>query len=625
MKNDRFIKAFIAGTMSVCFLPVSNVHAQSGEEVTSINRSVSLSSGSLFQSTTTFSQQTSTVKGDYEKAINGIILPRVEKDGTITSQHVGDDLKKKLNNENIEVIKNETSKTLTTQFQIKDTYLASSELNGMPNNTGISFFNMLNFYTSLKQVKQLLVANTGFSVVDSKGTGYTEADIDKYLELVEQINSFDTSTNLKYNSESAYDKDFFKSNPDVGGTDVIATGKDDENIRFSFHIDSHGYWGYDLGAHDSITGLVMGQDEKTAYDQQHDMTTQYGNFFKIDMGIDGPGKLYMLKNTDLENPMIYVSEDGKEAFMIDVDFYGENVLNKVIKDVIGPNCESLKIYFTHNHGDHVNNLAQIIKDERLKKIVTVIWPENEPHSKLGDSTDLTTLFGEPVYVKDMQVIKAAGRSFQFVEIPNEHTPAGGQLLDIDSGILHSGDTLGAQVHLGGTSVRLTTKETINDWVKALDKSVKFIKDNKVKYIIGGHTGYLNNPEFATWVQTAVNYGKEQLAKDPTWKGLVIVENGKVVDGTRMKEMFSTGLTDREELNVASVNFVNMIKQEQVPTQKPTVDTEKPKPSETDTTPKEVTDKVKTDDESLLGLYCFVGLAAASGIIVAKKKKEENQI
>ena len=42
---------------------------------------------------------------------------------------------------------------------------------------------------------------------------------------------------------------------------LLRTSKDGK-ATFKFHIDSHGYWGYDLGAHDSITGIVMGLDEK---------------------------------------------------------------------------------------------------------------------------------------------------------------------------------------------------------------------------------------------------------------------------------------------------------------------------------------------------------------------------
>ena len=59
----------------------------------------------------------------------------------------------------------------------------------------------------------------------------------------------------------------------------------------------------------------------------------------------------------LQNPMIYVSKDGKEAFMIDVDFYGANVLNEKIKAVIGDKCESLKIFLTHNHGGSCKQLS----------------------------------------------------------------------------------------------------------------------------------------------------------------------------------------------------------------------------------------------------------------------------
>ena len=44
--------------------------------------------------------------------------------------------------------------------------------------------------------------------------------------------------------------------------------------------------GYDIGMHDSITGVVMGYDADYAYQNQHDLTTQYGNFFVIKMKED---------------------------------------------------------------------------------------------------------------------------------------------------------------------------------------------------------------------------------------------------------------------------------------------------------------------------------------------------
>ena len=110
---------------------------------------------------------------------------------------------------------------------------------------------MMNFYTDVKQVAQLLEKYNGYTVIDNKGQEVNADYVQSLLGLLDQINSFDTKTNLKYDMNSQ------------NGTDVIATSKDG-NATFKFHIDSHGYWGYDLGAHDSITGIVMGLDEKEA-------------------------------------------------------------------------------------------------------------------------------------------------------------------------------------------------------------------------------------------------------------------------------------------------------------------------------------------------------------------------
>ncbi|WP_294580246.1 MBL fold metallo-hydrolase [uncultured Thomasclavelia sp.] len=503
---------------------------------------------------------TETVTGNYEQAISEVTFPKYESDGTKEDVHVSDLLKQHLDTTNLTGVKNDNNQTLTfSDVQLKDVYLNSEYLNGV-SEAGISFYNMVNYFTDVKQIKQMLDANPGYSVIDSAGNVVDSSYIDELLGLINQILNFDTSTNLKYDYDSVYDSNVFAQNPEVGGTDVIATSEAG-NVTLKFHIDSHGWWGYDLGADDSITGLVLGfsQEEIDADHAEHEgpLTHAYANFFAIDMQTKGNGSWYMLRNTDLENPVIYVSEDGKEAFMIDVDFYGENVINKVIKDVIGPECESLKIFLTHNHSDHVNNLAIIAQDERLKDITSIYWPENEPHTQL-DGVDLVTLFGEDkvTTIADGQKFSVADHEFQFVEIPDEHTPGGGQLADLTNNVLYSGDTLGAQVHLGGSTVSLSS---LDGWLAGAQKTVKYIEDNDINYIIGGHTGYLNNPAYASWVETAMQYAKNQFNADPLWTGgLVIVENGEVVTGDRLGEIFSNGLSDREELNVASANFRNNV-------------------------------------------------------------------
>lgn len=509
MKKNRFTKVLaktlLASALAVMFMPMNQVHA---EELS--------------------------IKANYEEAINSIEIPRYEADGSYKQQKVSKYLKAHLDTKDLTAIKDDVEKTLTVDLQIKDVYLASDYLNGV-SLAGRSYYNMLNYYTSILQIDQLLKQNQGYTVIDKNGDNIDADYISQLLDLLYQINTMDPKTNLVYDVNSAYDTQAFQNNPAIGGTDVIATSNDNPNVKIKFHIDSHGYWGYDLGAHDSITGTVMGYDDKTAFDKQRELTTKYANFFTIKMPNVTTAKCYMLNATDLENPMIYVSNDGKEALMIDVDMYGENVINKIIKEVIGPNCESLKIFCTHMHGDHVNNLAKIYEDQKLRSITTVIWPKNEPHTVLNGK-DLTTLFGKVQYVEDMEKFTAAGTQFQFIEIPNEHTKGGGQLADLDNKINYVGDTLGAQVHLGGTNVALSS---IDYWISGLQKTEKYTKDNGIKYFIGGHTPYLNNPAFATWVKTACEYAKEQYLADASWKGgLVIVEKGKIVSGQRLGEIFA---------------------------------------------------------------------------------------
>lgn len=562
---------------------------------------------------------TATDTASYDKAISSVIIPRYEADGSKTEQKVSEYLKAHLDTTDLTATVDESNKTLTVDVQLKDVYLASDYLNGK-SAAGESYYNMMNYYTDVLQIQQLLDTYPQYTVVDNKGNEVNSAYIDELAGLLKQINDFDPTTNLKY--------DYTKSN----GSDVIATSKEG-NVTLTFHIDSHGWWGYDLGAHDSITGLVMGLSDEEAQEMQHEYTLKYGHFFVIQMDNQGPGQLYMLRGTDLENPMIYVSEDGKEAFMIDVDMYGSYALNNVIKSVIGDKCESLKIFLTHNHGDHVNNLAMIAQDERLKEITTLIWPENEPHTVLTEKDtvadnmigqDLVELFDVQT-ISDMEKISVAGNEFQFVEIPDEHTPGGGQLADLTNNILYSGDTLGAQVHLGGTTVSLSS---LQSWIDGVQKSVNYIEEHGITGIIGGHTPYLNTSDFASWVLTALEYAQDQVAQDKKWAGgLVIVENGKVVTSERMSEMFANGLTDAEELKVASVNFRNDLETEETQNSQNPQDSTTPKPNEqtttspTSTTSTQTTAQTpQTGDQSVIGLYVVTGMIAlGAGAYFIKKR------
>ena len=201
-----------------------------------------------------------TVQASYEKAIAEVKVPKYAKDGSKIDQDVSEYLRAKLDTKDLSATKEESKKLLTVDVQLKDVNLTSDYINGK-SPAGISYYNMMNFFTNVKQVKQLLDANPGYQVKDSKGNVVDACYVDELLGLLQQINDFDPTTNLQYDYDSVYNSDAFTSETTRGGTDVIATSKEG-NVSFKFHIDSHGWWGYDLGAHDSITGLVMGEDEK---------------------------------------------------------------------------------------------------------------------------------------------------------------------------------------------------------------------------------------------------------------------------------------------------------------------------------------------------------------------------
>lgn len=490
-----------------------------------------------------------------ERALSRIIIPRYEADGTKKKQHMSYTLKSHLSVKDIVALKDEDNKTINVDVQLKDVNLISDYKNCV-DEPGTSYYNMLSYYANVLQVQELVNRNEDYTIIDNKGHEVNATYVNELVGLLTQINDFDPTTDLQYDWDSAYDTEAFENETWRGGTDVIATSQEG-NVTLRFHIDAHGYWGYDLGMHDSITGIVMGYDADYAYEYQYDLTTRYGNFFVIKMLEDECGTWYMLRNTDLENPMMYVSKDGKEAFMIDVDFYGENVLNNVIKSVIGEKCESLKIFCTHNHGDHCYNLDVIAQDERLQDIVTMYWPENEPHTTVNGK-DVVEAF-EIKTLADMEKFTVAGVEFQFIEIPNEHTPGGGQLADLTHKVIYSGDTLGAQIQYGGTNFYMSNAQ---NWLLGAQKVAQYIEENGIRYNIGGHTPYLNNPQYASWVITTIQSAYDQIQADPNWAGgLIITENGEVVSQERAIQLQSEGLTDREVLNVCSITFRNNLRNE----------------------------------------------------------------
>lgn len=402
-------------------------------------------------------------------------------------------------------------------------------------------------------------ANQNAVFKDANGNVITKENVKDMLALLDKINRFDANAGIKYDWDSVYNSEKFEKEDWRGGLDVVAG---DDKASLKFHIDSHGWWGYELVG-DTIIQAVM-PDSVTNGLSNKEVADKYSNFFVIDMkkpDAQWNGSMIMLKDTDLQNPVIYMNENKTETMIIDLDFCGHNILAQKIKDVIGKDCQKLTIFFTHNHPDHVDNLEWIMNDPDLMKIAHIIWPKGEPNPgktiTIGGKTvniiDACRDLGIVIDIPDGSSFKVGDLEFVFNQIVDEHTPAGEQFADLKNKILHSGDTLGAQIHLGGTNASLSM---IDSWIAGAQKTVDTITKYSLEYIIGGHTPYLNTPEFANWLLEACNYAKAQLAKDPTWGGLVIVENGKVVTPERMAEMMKNGLSGRDELNVLSINFRN---------------------------------------------------------------------
>lgn len=625
MNNKSILKALLTTSMIFSSVAVNGMYVFA-EEDTSTKTPVA-------------EEETSVESSTLSAALDKIETPIMQEDGTIKNYPLSETLRSHLTKDDLAYTKDEEKKTFTIDQQLNGVFLTSDYINGA-SEPGISYYNMMNLYATLLQAQQLLVDNPEYKIVDNQNQEYDKALIDEFVGLVKQINDFDPTTDLQYDMKSTYDSAEFSTETYRGGTDVIATSKEG-NISFGFHIDSHSWWGYDLGAHDSITGLILGEDAETAQEQQHELTMKYGQFFVIKMKESDTGTWYMLNGTDLENPMMYVSADGKEAFMIDVDFYGAYVLNSVIKSVIGENCESLKIFCTHNHGDHVNNLAVIGKDDALRSITTIVWPENEPHTILssGDAT-VADMVGKDLVsdiawksfetLKDMQKFTVANTEFQFIEIPNEHTPGGGQLADLTNKVIYSGDSLGAQVHLGGTTIQATNAQ---QWLDGANKAAQYIEENGIQYNIGGHTPYLNNAKFATWLATGIEYA---MTNATNGYSLIVVENNKVINGTdRFSEVMANGLNDREELNICSLGYIKQASEEPEETATPEEPSTPEEPKEPETTPsptstpqseKKTNNKqsktTNTSDTAQTVLWTSIaGIAviAGVGIVIARKK------
>ena len=614
MKKGSFVKSLIAVTVVLTSIPVSGVHAI-----------------------------TTKVEGDWEKAIESICYERKETDGSITKVPVTDALKATID-ERVTMGKDYKSPVVGTvngdelklNVKLVDVYLDNEGYKNGTSPAGESFFNLLEFYADVLQVKQLMEDEvySSYTFKDSANNEISLDYVDKLLDLIDGVYNFDPTTDLQLRQSSIEGEYGYSENDLYGGVDVIATSKDDKNVQFTFHMDHHGFWGYELAGDtfmDDVVGIPRSNDNTI-----RSINTLYANFMQIKLpeleGKKGNFDWFLLNNTDLENPYMYVgtnSEGKNEALMIDVDFYGENVINDVIKATIEERypveeLDTLYIYLTHLHLDHVNNLHMINQDPELRDKVKLIWPEAEEHPTLN-GRDLITLFdyedeagtkprdSRVINLKDGDQIKILDHTFELLSVPDQHSNGGSGLVDTTMGVYYSGDTLGSQIHLGGTTVFTLNGQLTQGWLESMGKTVDVLEKYDVQYILTGHTPYPINKDYAKWMGEAIDYIAEQLKINPQFSGLVVVEEGKgVINGTdRFGEIFKTGLTDKEVFDFASVNFINMYKPETSDPQDPA------KPG----TVEDVKEPANTGDNTNVVLWVGIALATLGVVVIFRKRKE----
>ena len=85
-------------------------------------------------------------------------------------------------------------------------------------------------------------------------------------------------------------------------------------------------------------------------------------------------------------------------------------------------------------------------------------------------------------------------------------------------------------------------------------------------------------------------------------------------------MFKNGLTDAQELKVASVNFRNDLSQEDIPDSHPNQDSSTKTDQNNTKNPIQTSQNVKTDDTYSIGIYVFTAfIACVVGVVIYRKR------
>ena len=391
--------------------------------------------------------------------------------------------------------------------------------------TGTSYYNVMDFTAQVKQIISVLdeYGDDETVIVNEDGTEASAEYVRDLDELLQRFNEFDYTLSVKY--------DF-----DTPLNNYIVTN---DTATIEIHVQPHGYWGYDL-AGDSIIDDITG--EPGGYIQDQQLNNQYAEFFFVDFTEKYPG-MYELNDTDLQNPILFMDDD--EAFLIDADMRGGQTFHDKVMDIIGD--RDLYIYITHSHGDHLNNIAYFSPDE----VAGIIYGADEPTTGSGiEGTTLDEMFGQfeaadkLIRYTDGMTFSYCGKEFEVIEMSN-HTTGGSQLLDVTDRILFSGDTIGAQTFVSGTTVALSA---VDSWIEQFDHSIEVLKlgtdECRIDTIIGGHTPYPNTPDFELWVYQCLKEvqekGMDATTLNPLGNRTVVVQDGRVVTSEENLAMFLNG-------------------------------------------------------------------------------------
>ena len=160
--------------------------------------------------------------------------------------------------------------------------------------TGYSYYNVMGFTAQVKQIKAMLDKYPDVDTVAyADGKTVSRSFVEDMNTLVDRLNAFDPTLSLKYDFDKA-------------GSNYIASNG---SAVLEFHVQTNGYWGYDL-AGDSIIDKVV--NEPGGYMENQELNNKYAQFFTVDL-TDRYEGLYILNDTDLQNPVLYMNDD--EAFL----------------------------------------------------------------------------------------------------------------------------------------------------------------------------------------------------------------------------------------------------------------------------------------------------------------------